>query len=356
MHDEIKEKIKSKLNITDSNNITEFELDVTGSTVNKIANKGNTSIYGFNIIIGNKHKKIVAKKKSNAIINNTGILLNTQSSSKFENIYQLNYAILGLKNSSIREQLIYKNIITKVRKYMPKFLGNINEFNENILLLEYFNNSHFKIDDNLVVDFLSELHSYYLNKKEIVDLFKLNYCSVNEYRDSKKFLLLIFDNFVKLYETIFPIEILNDIENSIKYLDNNIKNMYAYYLTLNHGDFTYKNICLINKNLCVYDWEMSSYLNPQFDIVTYLSYNNKENISKKYLEDFTNKYIIAFEKKSNLSIDKEEFYYYLKLNINYFFIIRLMGLLVIHNKMPMPHIEAVLKNWIKLYEIINISR
>lgn len=355
MHTEIKEKIKSILNINSTDSITEFDLNVTGSTANKIANKGNVSIYGFIITIDNKITKIVAKRKSKAIVTNTKILLNIQNSKEFENLYQSNYAVLGLKNSDIREYLIYENIIEKIKNYMPKYLENINNPSENILLIEYFNNSHDRINNDLIIDFLTSLHSYYLDKKEIVKHFMLNYCSIDEYKKAKQLLLLILENFVKLYEDILPPKILNGIKNSINNFDNIIKKMYSYHLTFNHGDFTYKNMCLINNKICVYDWEMASFLNPQFDIVTYLSYVNTESISKEFIDDFVNKYIIKFANKSHISINKNVFYDILKLNIDYFFIIRLMGLLIMHKRMPMPHIEKVLKNWIKIYDLINIQ-
>lgn len=353
MINHIKEQIKNKLDITSLNNISEFDLNVANSTVNKMANKGNYSIYGFYITANNVSKKIVAKRKTNAIVINTGILLNEQNSKDFENIYRLNCAVLGLNNSDIREHLIYKGIIDNIKIYMPKYLDNIQNSNENILLLEYFDNSHNKINDNLVIEFLTNLHSYYLNKKGIVKKFMLNYCSIEEYQKSIKLLLMIFSSLKKLYKEVIPKEVLNNIKYNIENLDNIIKKMYSYHLTFNHGDFTYKNMCLVDNKLCVFDWEMASYLNPQFDVVNYLCYSDLEGTPKEYIEEFINKYINNLENKANLNIDKKEFYDIFKFNVDYFFIIRLMSLLVIHNKMPMPHIEKVLKNWLLLKETIN---
>lgn len=349
MYTDIKEKIKDILNVDSIEDINEFDLNVMGSTVNKMANKGNLSIYGFNI---KDNKKIVVKKKSSIVVKNTGMLLNKNKSREFEEDYELNNQVLGLKNSDIREHLIYEGILQDLKKYMTEYLGNIHEDNENILLMKHFNKSDDVINNNLVIDFLTDIHTSYLDKEDIVSKFKLNYCSVEEYKNSKNLLTLIYDNFISLYKDRIDKDILEDIKKNIENIDELVKKMYNYHLTFNHGDFSYKNMCLVDDKLLVFDWEMAGYLNPQFDIVTYLSYVDAKYINKKYIDEFIDEYIVSFKNKSGIDLERQEFLDILKLNIKYFFIIRLMDLLVIHSSMPLPHIERVLIGWIELYKNI----
>lgn len=346
--DNIGEIIKEYFNLKE---LHEYKVVVNkGSIGNKLANNTNSNIRGFFL---KSNKKVVANVRSSMIINNVKKLTNIHDNEKFKKLYDESYKVFGLEQIHLRESSIYKNIDKSLKNNMPNFIENILFEDKNIVITECFNKSESLPTLKQIIEFLVKLHVRYLNKEEESKKIVINSYSEEDFFKSRDLLLMMFENFRELYKEKIDINILDDIKEFINNIDCNLNICRTYHKTLNHGDYSYKNMCkLEDGNLCVYDWEFCAFLNLQYDIINFMEYDTVNYINKEYINNFINLYIQAFEKQSKIQLDIEEFYIVFKRNLYISFINRIIPRLIMHKIVPLELSDEILKNWITIYKIL----
>lgn len=345
---DINELIKEYLN---AETLEEYDVEYSSNNIsNKLANNYNPNIKGYCF----NNKRIVANVRNSNIIENARKLTNIHNDDEYDKLYYKSYKIFGVKDIYVRESDIYRNIDEKLKENIPQFLGNIKCENYNVVLTNFFKKEDIIPTWQEALDFIVKLHSEYLNKEKECTF--LNNYSLSDFKNSKELLLKMMNNFRELYQDEIDGKILNDIEQYIINIEENANMMKSYFETFNHGDYSYKNMCIVNRNkLCVYDWEFGTYTNPQYDLINFMEYDTQvEKIDEVYVNKIVAYYIGKFKQINDIELDIEVFFKILKCNLYFSFINRLMPRLIMNKKVPLGLSDLLLNNWIALYKVLGV--
>lgn len=343
---DISKLIKEYLN---TETLEEYNVEYSSNSIsNKLANNYSPNIKGYCF----NNKKIVANIRNSNIIENARSLTNIHNDDEYDKLYYESYKIFGVKDIHLRESDIYRNINEKLKENIPQFLGNIRYENYNIILTSFFKKEDIIPSWQECLDFLVKLHSEYLNKEK--ECIFLNNYYLSDFKNSKKLLLKMMNNFIELYKNEIDRKILNDIEQFIINIEENAHIMKSYFQTFNHGDYSYKNLCIVAKDkLCVFDWEFGTYINPQYDLIIFMEYDTQvKKIDEVYVNKIASYYIEKFKQTNDIELNLEMFFKILKCNLYFSFINRLMPRLIMNKKFPLELSDLLLNNWINLYKVL----
>jgi Phosphotransferase enzyme family len=123
--------------------------------------------------------------------------------------------------------------------------------------------------------------------------------------------------------------------------------------TLIHNDFNPRNICFKSEGsqlqLCVYDWELSTYHIPQYDVVEFLCFvldKDRYHLRPYYLEYYRN----ALQELIPSFIDPEKFNDETELAALDFGLHRLGMYMMAHTVSPYPFLPRVVESYFNLLE------
>ena len=306
-------------------------------------NNDNLIIKDNNDLIENEILYKINKKKINIYLNDKLILEYFENINNNNNFYPKNFPILFNKFVFIcysENKYFYYNINNNI-KFNFNFQGKINLFfydlnnNNNNKIVFYF------LSNNLTLTYFNDnnISKYKLNIKDNKILFELNnnnnnfkYNSIYKcFINNKKYLIFSIKNFILLF---------NNTNNKYYKLINYIK------ISNNYVSFLYKNnICLLTKEKIIYEIKIISNKNSNNNEQLFKNISLKENkknynellikikillyyeimINKikfseinnnnKILEIFNNYKISNYIENLNNSINKDNIYFFLKINL-----------------------------------------
>jgi len=332
----------------DTKDIEAVDININNSVSNKISNDGGLSIFRFKI--GENRKDIVVKVKNADAINKYINMFNVNKEDKFIDMCLQNLDIFEFTDSYKRESEVLKNIDARLQRYTPVFIGSAERGKTNTLISEYFEATAERVFDEDVLIFLSKLHAVYFNRPDIVEEMGL-YCPTQATLCSAKPLLSgMIRTALDSKSVEFSDELRGELIEFADNIDAYIADMQKSYMTLNHGDFSYRNICYkTNGDLCVYDWELARHCHPLFDLITYMCYDDHDTITKSYVKDFLKSYC-NLVRESGFKMDDKEFIKALDVNLKHFFVFRVVYTTLINNTIPRP-LSNLLSRWLKLYNM-----
>ncbi len=215
-------------------------------------------------------RSFVGKRKSAVIIAN-GIRLLCGGSLPLYLRLVLFHKVLGYNGSSVREAVLYSMLPSELQRHLPCCIGScVTPLTRSCFLaLEEFPQSPPAASDlPELVDIITEFHAAFYQDLNAAERLKLNVYTPSDYRRFRY-------NFRGMLKQL-------SAENSIAFTQSQLEQLNCFvedihhsysevmfHRTLTHNDFSVRNISR-GERLCVYDWELSCFQNPEHDIVELL--------------------------------------------------------------------------------------
>ncbi len=321
-------------------------LDVKGSMSSKIEDGINGSIFRFRL--RNNGKTIVVKMKNSSFINNVGETMNYYGTDSFMDNYKRGYGLFYTRNCHCREKYIYSRIDDSLKKYIPYYYGSVEvSLHECLHIMEDIPIVQSPIIIECITDFLSELHIRYYEDKMAMEEMMINVPEICDYYYGKYISEVLYDNIQKLYPD-FPTKILLDLRDFSNNPQKIFEQLHTYPLTICHGDFAIKNLSFLENRIVVYDWELSTFNNPEFDLISFMVFY-PGTLTAGFIDDFINNYYHKLKKKKKIIYDVQAALLY---NTKLLMASRFHAMMNIAKKIEMPFMNSAIDNWVFLYNYL----
>jgi len=317
--------------------LIEENFNINNSISNMVSfSKPNMKRFTF-ILNGNKYDVVIKNSSPMIIINGIKILSDGKLSIALNLIN--NHKVFDYDKSYVREKKIYEHIDNSLKKIMIPYYGS---YKNQIVLKNIIIDN--KYNYKKIIKELIKLHCFYYKNNKVVSLLKLNNPSIKDYKKARKVIL-------KMYRQLDnKIDKEIEIEDFINNMDIYISK-YKKHQTLTHNDLSPRNIFMDDNNLYIYDWELSSYQNPEHDLIELLVYSLNEMKSEE-AKELIKMYREELYSKINVEYDNKEYKELLIINLKKFIAIRLTMLRIANKKIKMDFIDELIYNCNKLYQII----
>lgn len=331
--EEILSFVKTTLGCED---VTLGEIATSGNMTARIEDGGELTILGATV----GGKDYVIKMKSVAFETNVGDAMNYFSTSEFRESYEKGKYIFYIRDSVNREMKVYP-AFSCIKESLPKIYGAQSDGKRSILLMEKLDISR---EQNHVAlgMVLRKLHAIYPLESEARNI-GANVHVREDYINAKALALRLIDSIERVYPT-FPRPILERARKGANEFGALYDKMVSYPRCLCHGDLTANNMTT-TPSVRLYDFELATYNNPEFDLVSYLVHY-PTLLNKEIVEDF----LCAYYEK-NEGIKKEV----LSLNVLLYFITRFNAMMMISKRVNMPYMEVSIQNYIFLFDYFNLA-
>lgn len=354
--------------------ISSFEnipLDANSGIVSSFLNERSSGFQGiFRYILTVQNRAVSEKRNAvlkiksddSEIIDMGNTLARLSGEDRLPGLFESQNHIFGFNSSHIRELEFYRKAKPGILDFCPEIFGierNDQSGNFAILMEDLSGCSHFNISvsDNKfepetiknVLTAMSRMHSVYWNRAEEVSAIPdINYLKPKNYSSALELLKEI-----TLYNrNRFP----EFIDNSLYviysgFLDNlssSILSMNSYHQTLIHNDFNPRNFCLREvdgaKKLVLYDWELASYRNPQYDLLEFLVNAMEEGFSMDLFDQYVDFYFGKLQEDCTIVLNRIEFEKVLFLNAVEMALVRFNLYLLVHNVAKFTFMEKIYGN------------
>lgn len=269
------------------------------------------SIHHYVITQNNSEKEVVCKFLSNKIIRNGIALLS--GGKNFELWFDLIFRrkLLAYDNTCRREISIYRHIDPSLEKYLFKIYGMtyLKKEKVHVICMEYREPSKRKVDHYKVLDAILDFHVRYYQDDYSARQFQLNHYSASDYRKGRHTLKAMLDSVDNhIFKGNLPV-----LYDFINHIDEHYHQVMSHR-SLTHNDFTPRNIYNGDSGVCLYDWELSCFQNPEHDLIEYLVYNLRD-IGPDHIADYINYYREKLCGRLNLSFSDREYREILMFNL-----------------------------------------
>ncbi len=329
---EIIKFISKSLNI-EEDKISLATLEAEGNMTAKLEDGGSESL--INVIAG--EKEYVVKTKSGVFSKNVCDAMNYLKEQSFLEKFKKGCAIFYIRDNYNREEKVYK-IIDKFSNYLPKIYGATSDSERSLILMEKLNICR-EVDFEKSANFLREFHNEFNGKKDIALKNGINIHTKKDYLCAKDLSATLLNYVEKAYPN-FPKYIIEICKKFVKNFEDNFEKIANYSQTICHGDFTSNNVTF-NNRITVYDFELATYQNPEFDIISFLVHQpkliNNQTISE-FLKLYYNRKPTKKERES------------LSLNTLIYFTTRFHAMMLICKNVSMPYMENSIKNYICVFD------
>lgn len=321
-----------------------LHLDVNGSMSSKIEDGLDGSIFRFKLLFNGK--TIIVKMKNSSFINNVGETMNYYGLDSFRENYKMGFGLFYTRNCHSREKYIYSYLDDSLKKYIPHYYGSIDVSSQECLhIMEDIPIVQSPVRIDYIIDFLSDLHERYYEDEKAVEKMMVNIPTLDDFHFGKHLSDVLFSNIQKLYPN-FPSEIINDLKdfsNNPQYI---FEQLHSFPLTICHGDFAIKNLSFIEKRVVVYDWELSTFNNPEFDLVSFMVFYPTE-LTSNLISNIINRYYGKIKKR--ICYDVQSALYF---NTKLLMASRFHAMMNIALRVEMPYMDSAINNWIYLYNFL----
>lgn len=334
-----------------SENMVEVQpLEVKNSMSSQIEDGLDGSI--FRLYLKEENRSVIVKMKNKSFINNVGETMNYFSSQSFRESYAKGFGLFYTRNCFCREKFVYALLDENLKRFVPRYFGSIDVSEDECLhLLEDLQINQYPVNVDHLVDFLSALHLTYWNNSSVTEKMMINSPTVEDYKNGSAISHVLFENVRKLYPT-FPSDILEELESFSSDGDKMFKELNFFPRTLCHGDFAVKNLTFLENQAVVYDWELATFNNPEFDLVSLLVFY-PDKLDDELIESVCNRYYDKIKSKKVLHYDTNSA---LLFNTKLLMGSRFHAMMNIAMKVNMPFMELAIQNWICLFRHFSLSK
>lgn len=212
--------------------------------------------------------RFVGKRKSVRVIAN-GIRMICGSDTLQTLNLTLCHKIFGYNGSVTREARLYKQPGVLPKALIPRFLGSAAGClcgscliaMEELPLSEPAAPALFR-----VLEQIARLHAHYYGKEALVKGLGLNQYTAADYRKTGRILRLMFEKLDAENRAVFSAAQIAGIRRFLSVIDREYAAL-SYRRTLTHNDCCDRNLCISGDRICLYDWELACWQNPEHDAV-----------------------------------------------------------------------------------------
>lgn len=352
--------------------------DVSNSIITKILRhetKKDCGIYNYTLNIetstGTETTPVVFKVKlpDKYCIDVVSHLFKTLGNEKLHALFDDNKEIAGFCNTHIHETGFYSTAEKSVLVHCPKIYNvEIDEKNQDfVVLMEdlsencYFDTKEFPISWNekkikAALNAISDVHATYMNKfneiSKSMHLRKIDDDLIN-FKTAGDFLKELTYHNAKSFPNLINKDVLALCDSFILNLSRNVGKMKNFPMSLSHNDFNNRNVCFqkcsSEDKFIIYDWELISYQNPQYDVVEFLLSVLPETSSKEDFYFYIKFYKNLLEKKTLQIFNDDEFLDLVYINALKLVFTRFNMHLLVNNAFDLGHIMKSYNNFIKIF-------
>ncbi|MDR2532350.1 MAG: hypothetical protein LBC82_05865 [Oscillospiraceae bacterium] len=297
---------------------------------------GGVSLFNVN------SRYVICKIRTSSMHENIGLQIDPDGKEEFLDLWLTSPH--SIKMSLMKEINIYKELEENLKKHIPNFYGSYSHSNCCVLFMGYIENNlkHNPMSYESEMSFLASLHNAYFEKESLCQTMGVFIPTIDYYKQSKS----IYAKLIHCVEKNFPCynEFLRDTKDFANSIDDNYIEIINYGRTLCHGDYAHVNMIKTKECLKVYDWEHSSFYNPEFDLIQFLT-RHSTDINHDYIVEVLKTYYhkISFRKS------KSDFHNCLLLNSHLLFLTT-MSWVMLMLKENFPTVE--INNFLFLYNFL----
>lgn len=321
-------------------------MNISGSMSSKIEDGLDESIFRLKFL--NTGKTVIAKLKNNSFIANVGETMNVFESETFREKYAKGYGLFYTRDCYRREKYVYSLLDASLHQYLPKYYGSIDVGKKECLhLMEDLEICHSPIDKKQIIDFLSDLHIRYMSDSISAIKMCINIPTIEDYENGISISHELFGNIRKLYPD-FPEKILKELVFFYGNPEGMFTELHSFPLTVCHGDFAVKNLTFLRNRLSVYDWELATFNNPEFDLVSFLIFY-PDALDDKTVNGIIDGYCNRILQKRGMKAFDYNVKNAIGFNVKLLMCSRFHAMMNIATRVDMPFMRTSIKNWLFLY-------
>ncbi|MBO7178291.1 MAG: aminoglycoside phosphotransferase family protein [Clostridia bacterium] len=331
--EEIKDFIKSVLNV--KADVSLARLKATGNMTARLDDGGEETLLNATV----EGKDYVVKMKSRFFEDNVGHVMNYFDSPEFTASYNKGKYIFYIRDSVEREAKLY-SAFSSIKASLPIIYGTQSDNNRSIVLMEKLEISRETKNEELG-GLLRKMHSLYTREEDAIRL-GANAHTREDYEQAKELSL----NLIRSVESVyidFPKRILSKAKEIVSDYGKSYDKMVSYPRCVCHGDLTINNMTTA-KGIILYDLELATYNNPEFDLVSYLVHY-PTLLTENEIKEFLTAY---YGNESEIENKKEVLY----LNVLLYFVTRFSAMMMISRRLDMPYMATSIKNYIYLFDYL----
>lgn len=352
--------------------------DVSNSIITKILRhetKKDCGIYNYilNIETGNGTENIPVifkvKLPDKYCIDVVGLLFKTLGNESLSRLFQDNKEIAGFCDTHVHETGFYSTAKKSVLKHCPQIYDvEINEKDQDFLIVMedlsndcYFDTKECPISWNdkrikAALNAISDVHATYINKfneiSKSMHLRKIDDDLIN-FKTAGAFLKELTYHNAKSFSNFINKDVLALCDDFINNLSENVGKMQSFPMTLSHNDFNNRNVCFRKgrheDKFIIYDWELATYQNPQYDAIEFLLSVLDEESPKEEFYSYISFYKSLLEKKTSQIFNDDEFMDLVYINAQKLAFTRFNMHLLVNNAYDLGHIMKSYNNFVKIF-------
>lgn len=308
-------------------------LVATGNMTARLEDGGEATL--LSLVRGQEEYAI--KMKSRLFEDNVLKAMNYYDDSSLEQGFSKGKYVFYIRDAFNREEKIY-SALSAFGEYLPRIYGAQSDDYRSIILMEKLKISR-AVKALEVITFLTRLHKFCTSEKRAREL-GANIPTKEDYLKAQDLSISLISNVSKAYAN-FPSRILNLALDGVKKYGELYDRVISFPRALCHGDCTAYNMTT-EPILKVYDFELSTFNNPEFDLISYLVHYPTP-LKESDVDEFLGCY---YGEKDYLATKKEV----LKLNLLVYFVTRFHAMMMIAKTLDMPYMEISIKNYIFLFD------
>ena len=321
----------------------------------KVSSQNEPSIYRYKLEFASGLKiTFIGKWKSRKVIINGAKVICGGSFTLL--VSQLIHRkVLGFNDSEYRENIIYKNIDSKLKKYFLDLYWHIgDQHGVHFLAMEEVKGKKSTTDDyKKIIDAITDFHANYYNKTKCIENLHLNNYSNEDYAKTSHTLLRMWRMFEVENDVIFTTSELEKIESFIKNIVAERSKLPKNHFTLTHNDFSTRNIFKKDENYIIYDWEMACWQNPEHDLMELLCCDLGK-LTDQEIIDLVKYFRKTLEKKTGRKLSNDEYIQTIRFNLLEFAINKMSVLRAFNQKAKLAYLKRLPKNVARLIRIFGI--
>ncbi len=211
--------------------------------------------------------RFIGKRKSAAIITR-GIFMLSGGDPLLFLLLVKNHKVIGYNGSYIRESTLYSGFDNTLKEYLPHTMGSAASRmrGECFIAMEELPPCPCTAEHIFpMIDAIVQFHARYYGDKSCVKNLGINCYTPDDYRKIRSCLKRMFGSLSDENYAVFGSE-------KVRLIKSFIDNMHSESAliekrrTLTHNDYSVRNICLKDGHICIYDWELACFQNPEHDI------------------------------------------------------------------------------------------
>lgn len=329
-------------------------------SINGMVAKNGGSVSGLKLTFesGEELDAAVKEKSRNLLKNGINLVGECDPMLKLELI--LHNKILGYQKSVRREIAVYERADKELRDRMINYFGTFQKRRGGHEYMVFQRYDSQKPDMSLeghkvALDAILPFHRRYYNDLSAARDMCLNVNTPEDYRRSKRCLNMLFHVFDEENLRVFGPDTVKAIDSFIDDIDARAAE-FAFHRSFSHNDFSTRNMILSGDSVLLYDFELSSFQNPEHDLIELLIFDSAQ-LTDKEMVSLTEYYRRGLYDglEQAKPVDDQMYLSILRFNLCEWIVNRLSLLRIVGRKLDIDYIDGLLENAKRLTELFEVK-